>query len=290
MRTFHELKKVLYQVRENEYNVPKGVDLESLIDDMLKFLGDTDSELRDELICSTFYTWAHSDIFTTSLMHKILNTCISEQYLFLGIGETNTDTVFTRAFSSLYIGLALCMHDEKEPYLTNEEVHNIKQALFSYVKQEKDFRGYVKGKGWAHSMAHVSDALNDLVFCDCLTREDLLEILDVVKAIALNDALVYEAGEDDRIAVVFESICEREILTNEDILNWLQSFDYPYDREKGEYPQNFYSHVNRRHFLRCIYFMLLSLDGLEGIAEYVKEMLKRIEGDDEEDEEEDSDE
>ena len=276
MRNSQELKEVLLLVKGNEYNVPDGVDLESLIDDMLRFLGTTDAELRDELICTTFYTWAEDGTFTADSMKKILNTCISEQYSFLGIGEVDTDTVFTRAFSSLYIALALCMHDDT-PYLTDAEVQNVKQTLFEYIKQEKDFRGYVDGKGWAHAIAHVSDALNDLVFCDCLTRKDLLEILDAVKDIVLNTPIVYEAGEDDRIATVFESICELDVLTNEDIQNWLQSFNEPYDRTKGNYPQNYFSHINRRHFLRCIYFMILSLDGFAEIAEYVKEMLKNIE-------------
>ena len=134
MRTLQELKNILIQVKENEYNV---------------------------------YTWADEDegILTTDQMHKILNTCLSDKYLFLGIGESGTDTVFTRAFSSLYIGLALCKHDE-DPYLSGEEVQKVKQTLLSYVQQEKDFRGYVDGKGWAHSIAHVSDALNDLVIQD----------------------------------------------------------------------------------------------------------------------------
>ena len=284
MRTLQELKDVLIQVKEDEYNVPEGVDLDALLDDMLCFAGNTDPELRDELICSTFYTWANEDkgILTTNQMHKILNTCLSDKYLFFGIGESGTDTVFTRAFSSLYIGLALCKHDE-EPYLSEKEVQKAKQTLLSYVKQEKDFRGYVDGKGWAHSIAHVSDALNDLVFCDCLIREDFLEVLDAVKVIVLNDQIVYEAGEDDRIAVVFESICEQGILTNDDILTWLKSFDYPFDHTSGEYPQIFYSHVNRRHFLRCIYFMLLNLDGFGKVAECVLEILGRIEADNEDD-------
>ena len=277
MRNYQELKDVLTQVKEDEYNLPEGVDLNVLLDEMLLFLGSTDPELRDELICTTFYTWANEEVmtFSNSHMHKILNTCLSDKYLFLGIGESGTDSVFTRTFSSLYIGLALCRHDE-DPYLSDEEVQQVKQALVSYVNQEKDFRGYVDGKGWAHSMAHVSDALNDLVFCDCLTREDLLEILETVKAIVLNTPIVFDAGEHDRVAVVFESICEREILSSDDIIKWLQSFDYLFDRSPDKNPQSFYSHINRKHFLRCIYFMLLSLDGFDDVAEYVKNLLKRI--------------
>jgi len=285
MRTSQQLKELLIEIKSNEFKVPEVTDIEGLTNDMLKHMGCTDPVLRDELICSAFYVWADNGVFTTDIMKKVLETCISENYLFLGIGEKDTDTVFTRAFSSLYIGLALCMHDE-EPYLTTDEVLHVKQLLLKYVNQEKDFRGYVEGKGWAHAIAHVSDALNDLVFCDNLTREDFLEVLAAIKLIALNDRLVYEAGEDDRVSVVFESICEREVLSNDEILKWLQEFDYVYDRTAGEYPYVFYSHVNRRHFLRCIYFMLLQLDGFGEMAAYVADMLKRNEGDDDDDDSE----
>ena len=278
MRTFDELKNTLAQIKENDFEVPNDIDLDGLVDDMLRFVGDTDAELRDDLICSAFYTWTDEDdgTLTTSHMHKILNTCISDNYLFLGIGESGTDTVFTRAFSSLYIGLALCKHDE-EPFLSKEDVWEVKQALLRYAREEKDFRGYVEAKGWAHSIAHVADALNDLVFCDCLSKKDVLEVLDTIKSLALNNALVYEAGEDDRLALVFESICEEELLSKDDIRGWLQNFDYRFDRNAGNYPQIFYSHINRRHFLRCIYFQLLAIEGFGDIAEYVKDILGRIE-------------
>jgi len=278
MRTFDELKNTLAQMKENDFKVASGIDLDGLVDDMLEFVGDTDSELRDDLICSAFYTWADGDdgTLTASHMHKILNTCISDDYLFLGIGENGTDTVFKRAFSSLYIGLALCRHDE-EPYLSKEEVQGVKQSLLRYTKEERDFRGYVDGKGWAHSIAHVADALNDLVFCDCLEAKDVLEVLEEVKTLALKGDIVYAAGEDDRLAIVFESICEEELLTKEDIKSWLSIFDYRFDRNSGSYPQVFYSHINRRHFLRCIYFQLLAIEGFEEIAEYVKGILGRIE-------------
>ena len=39
----------------------------------------------------------------------------------------------------------------------------MKDKLISYVNREKDVRGYVREKGWAHCMAHVADAFDELV-------------------------------------------------------------------------------------------------------------------------------
>ena len=46
MRNFEELKILLTAVKNNDYAVPSGVDVDDVIADMLKFIGHTDAELR----------------------------------------------------------------------------------------------------------------------------------------------------------------------------------------------------------------------------------------------------
>ena len=85
-----------------------------------------------------------------------------------------------------------------------------------------------------------------------------------------------DSSKKQCLQAVFESVCKLGVLTNEDISNWLQAFDYQYDRNAGAYPQVFYSHINRRHFLRCIYFILRSLDGFEKVIEHFGDILQRV--------------
>jgi hypothetical protein len=230
---------------------------------MLKYIGHPDSELRDKLIYSTFNSWTDNGTLSTARMERILTACLGEQHLFFGIGEKDTDSVFTRAFSSLAIALAFCLH-EKTPFLTIADVQRVKEALLRYMNQEKDCRSYVDGKGWAHAVAHVADALGNAVGCKvdgqfCFDRKELLEILSAVKTLALCNNCVYTAEEDERLIFVVNAVCANKILTNEDITAWIDSFNFT-DNEwwNGTIPNDYYLHVNCKNFLRSLYFNFLS--------------------------------
>jgi len=259
MKTFEELKQCLTQIKANDFNVPHGVDVDSMIADMLTFIGHADGEIRDGLIYSTFNSWTDNGTVTTAQMKHILTTCLGEQYLFFGIGERDTDSVFTRSFSLLAIALAFCLH-EKNPFLTVSDVQAIKEALLLYINQEKDYRGYVDGKGWAHTVAHAADALCNTVCCEvdgefCFDRIALLEILKAVKTLILCSDCVYTAEEDERLVFVVNAVCANKILTNDDLMAWIDSFN-PTDNEwwNGTIPNDYYLHVNRKNFLRSLYF------------------------------------
>jgi len=196
-------------------------------------------------------------------MKHILTTCLGEQHLFFGIGERDSDSVFTRSFSSLAIALAFCLH-EKNPFLTVADVHGIKETMLRYINQERDCRGYAVGKGWAHAVAHAADALYNMVCCEvdgtfCFDRIELLEILKAVKTLILCRDCVYTAEEDERLVFVVKAVCANKILTNDDLMAWIDSFN-PTDNEwwNGTVPNDYYLHVNRINFLRSLYFYFRS--------------------------------
>lgn len=97
-----ELKVILKEWQNEKGDLDN---LEEVIKEMLIHIGSVDGELRDSLIFSTFYQLIENNKLSNSLMVKILDICLSEEYLFKGIGEQGTDTVFTRSFSSLVIAL-----------------------------------------------------------------------------------------------------------------------------------------------------------------------------------------
>ena len=281
MRKPEELKQLLAQIKDNDCKVPEGTDVDGIISDMLRYIGHTDGELRDKLIYSTFCGWIDNGTLSVNQMKHILTTCLGEQCLFYCIGENNTDSVFTRSFSSLAIALAFAMHDEK-PFLTIDELQNIKKTVLRYVCQEKDYRGYVDGKGWAHAIAHVADALANIAGCEidgssCLNSECLLEILQAVKALVCNKDYVYTAEEDERLVVVINSVCSNETLTHDDIISWIDSFNLA-DKKwwKGTVPDDFNLHVNRKHFMRSLYVNFLSCDDNEFDNIRVKDICEHL--------------
>jgi len=292
MRTFEQLKQLLIEVKDNDYNVPSGVDVDGVIADMLRLIGHTDAELRDALIYSTFMEWAEfKGVISTDQMKQILNTSLSDTHLFFRIGEKDTDSVFTRSFSALLINVALCVHDER-PFLSVKEIHEIKEIVFQYISQEKDYRGYVDGKGWAHAVAHIADALLTIAGVEkaidvdgayCIGREGLLEVLQAVKALVCNKEYVYATEEDERLVTAFMVVTDHKILTTEELINWIDSFNMA-DNEywKGTMPDDYYLHVNRKNFMRSLYFRLqsqLSTEGFDEICKHMRDFL--IESDDE---------
>jgi len=287
MRTYEELKQLLTQVKDNDYKIPDGVNLDDLIADMLKFIGHTDYELRDALIYSTFCTWVDNNVISTEQMRHMLITCLGEDYLFFGIGERDTDSVFTRSFSSLVIALAFCVQDET-PFLTEADILNIKDALIRYIGLERDYRGYIVGKGWAHAVAHIADALANTAGADKIpegkyvaNREVYLEFLGAVKLLVCNKDMVYVAEEDERLTgVVFASL-SNEVLATHDVMDWLKSFEVgSYDWKTAVLPDDYNIRVNKKHFMRSLYFGMLSCKddefdevSVREVCEYMKSIL-----------------
>jgi len=282
MRTAEELKQIITQVKDNNYNVPDGVCVDSIISDMLKFIGHTDGELRDNLIYSTFVQWCEEKkLVSPDKMKEILDICLSDTHLFFGIGKNGTDSVFTRSFSSLVIALAFCVHDET-PFLTIADVQTIKDTVLRYISQEKDYRGYVNGKGWAHAVAHIADVLVNIAGCEiddkfCIGRDGMLEILQAVKTLVCNSEYVYTAEEDERLVTPFMVATDIKVFTTKELIDWIDSFNMS-DNEywKGTMPGDYYRHINRKHFMRSLYFRLqsqISTEGFEEICNHMRRFL-----------------
>lgn len=88
----------------------------------------------------------------------IIEICLDQQHLFYQLGEAKSDSVFTRSFSSLVI--AAILGKDKDMKLLPEDVFlRVFISSHTYLRQENDTRGYVEGKGWAHSIAHGADLL-----------------------------------------------------------------------------------------------------------------------------------
>ena len=284
MRNFEELKELLTEIKGNDYAVPTGVDVDDVIADMLKFIGHTDAELRDKLIYGTFLEWGeYKGIISGEKMKEILATVLSETHLFYRIGETDTDSVFTRAFSSLVIPVAMMIHDEN-PFLTVKEIHDIKATVIRYVEQEKDYRGFVDGKGWAHSVAHIADAIDHIAYVsdkaidfdgdDHFGVAGLSELLQAIKLLVRNRDCIYATGEEDRLATAVMSIIWREVLTNEDIIAWIDSFNMSDNTLWGRKSlADFQEFTNCKNFMRSLYFKLLADGDYKEICDHMLNFL-----------------
>ncbi|MDD5369725.1 MAG: hypothetical protein PHQ40_11605 [Anaerolineaceae bacterium] len=96
MSTNH-LKEQLQAIAQNNYLLPENIQAFPLALDMLDQIGSPDSELRDDLIYSSSATWIlRLHLFNGDQLRQLLSIALDDQHLFYAIGETNTDSVFTR--------------------------------------------------------------------------------------------------------------------------------------------------------------------------------------------------
>lgn len=262
------LKDQLITLADNDFALPEGSDHFQRTLEMLPHLGSIDSELRDDLIYSCLATWmlAEAELYTEDQYKEILAIVLDDDHLFYKLGEVDTDSVFTRSFSMLLLPLILIAH-RRRPFLTTEELRELKETLLNYLSQEKDCRGFVgDDKGWAHAIAHAADALDDLALCRELTVDDLRDILEAIRSRVANPDLVYNFEEDERLVIPVIACLERKLLKEGDVKTWLEKF-VPLASETEPFPDCYRQALNIKHFLRSLYFCTLKPETKERIGE-----------------------
>lgn len=268
------LKEKLIKIKANNYLLENKDHYFKVALQMTDNLGSLDSEFRDDLIYTTFYHWIIEDRFTVEQLKCLLNICLDKTHLFYKLQDEDEDAIFTRTFSVLIVALVLYKHREIG-ILSEKELYEVKDKLMQYMLTERDVRGYVDIKGWAHSAAHTADALDELVQCSCFNTDDLMDVLNSIKAKVCIDYYVYVDEEDERMITAVESAINRKILSKSQIIHWLQGFkiEKPNDKKKREYWR---LRVNMKTFLRSLYFRLLEKEDLDYAVNEVKMLLNEL--------------
>jgi hypothetical protein len=264
-----ELKERLHAIKGDEFKVPESVNAFDLAIAMMEYLGDSDSELRDDLVYSILGRWVTTGVFSKVQLKQILDTVLDDKHLFYKIGEKDTNSVFMRAFSVLIVASIVYAHRE-DSFLDYKELIAVKNKVIKYMEDEKDVRGYIVEGGWAHTAAHSSDTLDELGLCKEFGREELFEILKAIKLKVSIDYHAYICYEDERLAYATNSLISRDLLTEEELSQWIKSFS-EYDK-KIDFPNHYYLISNIRNYLNSLYYRL-PIDRYQTIKEAISETI-----------------
>lgn len=270
--TENKLLEKLRNIERNNYILEDNKNYYIYALEMMDNIGSTNSILRDDQIYGTLFHWISNGIFDFKELKYLLDISLDDGHLFYKLGEINEDSIFKRSFSVLVVALILHEH-RKYDFLSNENLYSIKRRLIKYMIKESDLRGYIEIKGWAHSVAHCADALDELSKCSIFNKNDLIEILNSIKAKVCISNYVYIDEESERMVSVVESILKSKKLDSSEILDWLQTFTiYCSDIT---YIENFHLKVNIKAFLRSLYFRIFEEAGFSNIAEKIISILKK---------------
>lgn len=246
-------------IKENKYAFPQGHDLAVLTDELFSYIPSADPDLRDGIAYEIFANWIETEPYQASQLRGYLTQLLDN--LQIGLGEPESDSVFGRAFSVLF--LAEVIHrDNQQPYLESHEVKETLNQVLAYLAAERDPRGYVPVKGWAHALAHTADTL--MVFARS-PHIDETGLLSILKAISekMRSATnwVYIHGEDDRLARATVTAFARETLTLDQIKSWLENLTTGW---KGAWDNEDQSraYFNARNLLRAIHLCILQTKDL----------------------------
>ncbi len=228
----------------------------SLLQSMLSHIGSVDPVLRDHLIYSNFAKLIGGSLIPQSEMASMLDRCLDQDHLFYKIGEKNTDSVFTRSFSSLVVALILT-EDNKTTFLTSMKLQEVSELILTYLHEEKDIRGYVEGKEWAHSIAHGADMLSALIKHHHFHVGNLPKVLNAIQACLLK-GIVYTDEEEERLIFVIEALLEKGI--KQDVLvSWLNNLSLTLERsmvEEGNSLTDYRSKIMVSNFMKALFFRL----------------------------------
>ena len=186
------------QIQQNNYAVPNGQKAFPLAQELSSYLRSTDPELRDDLAYSILAVWiANATLFSTKELNALADQWTAN--LRTGIGETGTDTVFSRSFSALCLA-SLAKRDLRAPFLGRERYRTLLERALEYLGAERDLRGFDATKGWVHATAHTADLLPELANNPRFAREDQANVLRAVTQRLATAGEIFTYGEQDRLA------------------------------------------------------------------------------------------
>ncbi|HUT81717.1 MAG TPA: DUF2785 domain-containing protein [Candidatus Bathyarchaeia archaeon] len=261
----------ILSIVENKFAVPEGKDYHKIVPELEKNLGSSDTDIRENSL-EILWAWVTKGVLTDKELIELGNRLVTN--LHIGLGEVDTDSVFLRSFSTLILAGVIRTDsnylegkiENRKPFLTRDLLIDWLNRAIEFFIDEKDLRGYIQIKKWAHAIAHGSDLFKVFSNHPLLERDEHIKILETIaKKLGQPAEHVFSAYEEARICSVVATIQTRNLVSLEDYEQWLQQIIAPfadvawYDDKPDPSTFNFRlnARVNVRLFLTRLYFMLL---------------------------------
>ena len=197
------------QIRASGFRLPDDRPLDDLTTELVHMLGDPDPEVRDGIAYPVLTTWISEGVYDDLLTG--FGDGVSEG-LFTGLGEDRTDSVLRRSFSAIMLTEAV-LRDHVARVVHSDAIFRWGDRAASWFVRERDLRGYIEGRGWAHSVAHGADLIGALARSQHFGKLELTVLLDVVadRLLTPTPYRLYH-GEDDRLAFAIMAVLHRNTL------------------------------------------------------------------------------
>ncbi|GAA1791848.1 DUF2785 domain-containing protein [Nocardioides hankookensis] len=234
--------------------VPSDRPLHELTAELTRMLGDPDPALRDGTAYPALMTWIERGVYDDLLAGLGDGMAAG---LLVGIGERDTDTVFRRSFSALVLGECIA-RDNQRPLLPGGKILEWGDRLTTWLLRERDLRGFVPGKGWAHAVSHAADTMAILARSPHLATPELTVLLDVIAdRLLLPVDRLFSSGEPDRLAFATVAILRRNVVPLRVLEPWIARIaSAAGTRSTYDDRDPYLAGGNAEAFLRALYLQL----------------------------------
>lgn len=208
-------------VRDGGKRFPADIDRRIVLADLFSHLGDPDPLWREEVAFPLLAQW----IFKRGLRDDERGLLAKDAIagLRVGLGTKENDSVFLRSYSTLVL-CAIVERDLKHAFLRPLDFRRILASALRLLDREEDIRGFVPGKGWAHTLAHLADLFDALAKSPHTRRQDLQRMLrSVAKKLCKPTSTVLGYGEPVRLAKAVITILDRGLVPKPFIRSWIDS-------------------------------------------------------------------
>ena len=243
------------QVLERGLEVPTDRPLDELTAELTRMLGSTDPLLRDGTAYPALGTWIDRGVYD-DLLSGLGDGMAAG--LGVGLGEQGTDSVFRRTFSVLVLATVV-ERDTARDLVPAEKVLRWGDQVVSWYLRERDLRGYVAGKGWAHAVAHGADAIASLAHSRHFGVHELTVLLDVIADRLLLDDTPLLCGEHDRMAGAVLAVLRRNLVPISVVEPWVSRIAAranPFGGDAGADRDPYATTNNAQQLLRSLYLQL----------------------------------
>jgi hypothetical protein len=241
------------QVVDNGARVPADKPLDDLTHELFEMLGDPDPHVRDSLAYPVLATWISDGVYDDLLSGLGDGACVG---LRSGLGREGDDSVFRRSFSALVLAAVVSRANITGTITPTHMLAWGDQAM-TWFTRERDLRGFVNGKGWAHAVAHGADLLGQFARSFHFGVHELTVLLDVVAdRILVPTAYRLHHGEDDRLAYAVMAVLHRNLVPAGVVEPWIARRGSALRAPRGaaEWPSP--TAFNSQNFLRALHLQL----------------------------------
>jgi hypothetical protein len=245
-------------IAKNQYAVPSNETSDVLANELSSLLASPDPELRDDLAYSILARWIYRGVLSQSTLTALTDSWRAN--LKEGLGEMGTNSVLKRSFSALCLA-SMARREAAAPFMGAERYHQLVADGTTYLKAERDLRGYDAKLHWIHATAHTADLLAGLAGSPHLTKDEAAGILSAIRARLATAPDVFTQGEQDRLAAATVAVIRRPEFEAAKFEQWLAGLQNE-DRDVWTKitPESLARYQNHTYLLQAL-FTRLAVEG-----------------------------